>query len=52
MKKNKEKKNKTTDSTLIDTKEFVVKGFTKGLWRHRRADIDHILKGFDNLINN
>jgi len=48
----KKKPGKTTDLTLIDTKNFVVKGFTKGLWRHRRADIEHILKGFDTLINN
>ncbi len=40
---------KKTDKTLEDTIKFVQKGFTKGLWKHRRPDIDHIFKGFEQL---
>jgi hypothetical protein len=47
----KKKQEKTTDINLIESKKFVQLGFTKGLWKHRRSDIDHIMKGFDNLIN-
>ena len=28
---------------LDDTIEFVKKGFSKGLWKHRRADAEHII---------
>ena len=36
---------------LYQTINFVKKGFTKGLWSNRRADIDHIFKGFSELKN-
>jgi|MDSZ01.3.fsa_nt_gb hypothetical protein len=45
----KTKKEKKIDKTLIDTITYVEQGFIKGLWRHRRADIDHIFKGFEEL---
>jgi hypothetical protein len=36
---------------LDQTIDFVKKGFIKGLWANRKADIDHIFKGFSELKN-
>ncbi len=37
-------KNKTNDDiVLYETINYVKKGFTRGLWRNRRQDAEHII---------